>query len=282
MTPHKVVLSASRRTELLHYPDRFIEKLDLYPPERVHTIVLWTKTPYLLFQPSNNPLLTRLLEYDHIYMHITITGLGSSFLEPHTSPYIDTIDLMPRLIDVVGSPTRINVRFDPILNLIHETGATLSNLGLFPTIVEGCKEQGVTDFTISWMAAYTKVKRRLSNLGFVKFEADDTLKRKQAEKLNHWAKSLGININGCCTQPNFPGYGCINGRRLSELHPKKAQCTLETPSGQRALCVCTLSRDIGWYLSCPNGCAYCYGQPKFELDKSLTLMETWTSQGVRL
>ena len=282
MTPHKVVLSASRRTELLHYPERFLAKLDLYPPERVHSIVLWTKTPDLLLKPSKKAILQRLLEYDHIYMHVTITGLGSSFLEPNTSPYLDTIDLLPRLIDVVESPQRINVRFDPILNLVHETGTILCNLDLFPTIAVGCKEQGVTEFTTSWMAAYPKVKRRLSNLGFVKFEADDALKRKQAEKLNHWAKTLGINIKGCCTQPYLPGYGCVNGRRLSYLHPKKDECTLEKPTGQRALCICTLSRDIGWYFSCPNGCAYCYGQPKFDLNKSLTLMETRASQGVRI
>ncbi len=41
-----VVLSASRRTDLVGcYPEYLIEKLKAYPPEKVHTIVIWTKNP---------------------------------------------------------------------------------------------------------------------------------------------------------------------------------------------------------------------------------------------
>lgn len=273
MPKRKIVLSASRRTELLHFPTKFLKALDRFPPEKVHSIVMWTKTPYLLFRNDRAKLLKCLLEYDQIYMHITITGLGSSFLEPNIPRYQETIDLLPKLIDFVKSPKRVNIRFDPILNLVHGDGSIISNLDLFPTVAEGCREQGVTELTVSWMAAYKKVKRRLGKLGFVEFEASDALKKKQAEKLNHWAKGLGVHIKGCCTQPYLSGYGCINGRLLSELHPKKEKCTLEKPTGQRELCVCTKSYDIGWYYWCPNGCPYCYAQPKFDLDRVLELME---------
>ena len=276
MPKEKLVLSASRRVEILRYPERFLKALDQYSPEQVHSIVLWTKTPHLLFE--NRRLLKRLLEYDQIYCHITITGLGSSFLEPNTQPYQETIDLLPKIIDFVKIPERVNIRFDPILNLIDKNGITLSNFNLFPEIAEQCKEHGITEFTISWVTAYKKVQSRLSALDFVKFEADDNLKEKQAEQLNAWAKALGIHIKGCCTQPFFSSYGCINGKLLTELHPKKEKCTLQKPTGQRPLCVCTKSRDIGWYYSCPNGCAYCYGQPKFDLNRLLKLKEenTWT------
>jgi hypothetical protein len=267
----KLVLSASRRVELLCHPNRFLNALDKFPPEEVHSIVLWTKTPHLLFQ--EHELRNRLLEYDQIYMHITITGLGSSFLEPNTLHYQETLNLLPKLIDFVKSPARINIRFDPILNLVYKDGTFLSNFQFFPTIAEQCKDQGITKFTISWITAYEKVQRRLRVLGFVKFEADNDLKEKQAKQLNVWGKELDVRIKGCCTQPFFPAYGCINGKLLTELHPKKEKCTLEKPEGQRPLCVCTKSRDIGWYYSCPNGCAYCYGQPKFELEKSLEMLK---------
>lgn len=269
----KLVLSASRRTELLGFQERFLDALNRYPPDRVHSIVLWTKTPYLLFRNDHKKLLKRLLEYDQIYAHVTITGLGSSFLESNIPPYQDTIDLLPRLIDVVKSPKRINIRFDPVLNLVHKNGKIVCNLALFPKIAALCKDKGVTEFTFSWMTAYKKVRRRLGKLGFEKFEAEPALKEKQAEKLNAWAKAIGIHLKGCCTQPFFPAYGCINGRLLTQLHPNNEKCTLEKPTGQRELCVCTKSRDIGWYYSCPNGCSYCYGQPKFNLAKSLELMK---------
>ena len=41
-----LVLSASRRTDLAGcYPETLIARLKEYPPDRVHTVVLWTKNP---------------------------------------------------------------------------------------------------------------------------------------------------------------------------------------------------------------------------------------------
>lgn len=280
VTLHKerIILSASRREELLYHPKRFLNSLAKFPPEQVHSIVMWTKTPHLLLK--NQELMKKLSEYDQIIMHVTITGLGASFLEPNIPHSQEIIDLLPKLIDFVKSPKRINVRFDPILNLIHKDGRVLSNFSLFPDIAEQCKEQEVREFTISWITAYKKVERRLSALGFTKFEADDTLKTKQAKQLHKWANMLNVNIKGCCTQPFFPTYGCINGKLLSELHPRKENCTLEKPLGQRRLCHCTKSMDIGWYYSCHNGCTYCYGHPKFDYKKSLDLKERQGINGI--
>jgi hypothetical protein len=152
MPKEKLVLSANRRVELLRYPERFLKALEQYPPDQVHSIVLWTKTPHLLFE--NPRLLKRLLEYDQIYCHVTITGLGASFLELNIPPYQETMDILPRIVDFVKIPERVNIRFDPIINLVHEDGYMLSNFPLFPEIAKQCKEQGVNVFTVSWVTAY--------------------------------------------------------------------------------------------------------------------------------
>ncbi len=258
----RVVLSASRRTELLHFPDRFLEALEKFPPETVHSVVLWTKTPSLLFRRDRRELLQRLLEYDQIYVQLSVTGLGSSFLEPGVPDHSKTLDMLPKLIEIVGSPKRVNVRFDPILNLADAQGHVLTNFHMFPEIAQRCREHDVREFTVSWATIYPRVRRRLAALGFVELEASPSLKRRQARTLNEWARSFGINVKGCCTQPFLPGFGCINGGVLSSLHPKGKSCTLKRAAGQRKLCLCTSSRDIGWYYPCPNGCVYCYAQPK--------------------
>lgn len=269
----KLVLSASRRVEFLCFPDRFLEALDKYPPRRVHTIVIWTKKPQLLHSHKCRRLLKRLQEYDQLYLHISITGLGSHFLEPNIRPFEETISFLPKVVDLVGTPRRISVRFDPIINIVHESGMAISNFHLFPRVAEGSIDNGITRFTVSWMSAYSKVRRRLEALGFAELEPNDSIKKKQARKLRTWEKRLAIDIKGCCTQPFFPAAGCIDGTLLSNLHPKGEKCSLEKPLGQRPLCGCTTSIDIGWYYQCPNGCVYCYGQPKIELPLISRMME---------
>ncbi|RKY61047.1 MAG: hypothetical protein DRP95_03410, partial [Candidatus Latescibacterota bacterium] len=47
----RLVLSASRRTDLVaFYPEVLLGALRRYTPERVHTVVLWTKDPRNLFR----------------------------------------------------------------------------------------------------------------------------------------------------------------------------------------------------------------------------------------
>ncbi len=269
----KPVLSASRRVEFLYFPDRFLRMLDKYPPRGVHSIVLWTKKPQLLYSNECRTLLERLQEYDQLYFHISITGLGSHFLEPNIPSYEDTISFLPKVVDLVGTPNRISVRFDPIINVIHKGGTIISNFHLFPKVAEGSADHGITKFIVSWMSVYSKVRRRLETLDLAELQPAESIKEKQAKELKAWEKHLGICIKGCCTQPFFPASGCIDGKLLSELHPKGEKCSLEEPLGQRPLCKCTKSIDIGWYYQCPNGCIYCYGQPKIDLPLTNRRME---------
>ena len=72
-----VVISASRRTDLVGcYPDYLIEKLKAYPPQKVHTIVIWTKNPCNMIR--HQALREVLSQYAQVYVHLTITGLGGA------------------------------------------------------------------------------------------------------------------------------------------------------------------------------------------------------------
>jgi len=113
---------------------------------------------------------------------------------------------------------------------------------------------------VSQMQAYPKVKRRLAHYGI---EAID-LTAEQCEEEKDWMKNeaanKGIELLGCCTN-GLTHAGCIDGTRLSRLHPGSVAASCRKAEGQREECTCTKSWDIGWYYPCPGGCVYCYANP---------------------
>ena len=80
------------------------------------------------------------------------------------------------------------------------------------------------------------------------------------ESMTARAASMGVTLHACCV-PGLPRSRCVDGELLSRLHPKGYPCSKRRAKGQRPLCGCTESFDIGWYKPCPTGCLYCYANP---------------------
>jgi hypothetical protein len=92
-TDRKVVISMSRRTDMRWFADKFIPILQQkYPPEKVHTIVIWTKFPEAIITSPYKEALSR---YDQIYCHITITGYGGTSVEPNVPPWQERWKFFP-------------------------------------------------------------------------------------------------------------------------------------------------------------------------------------------
>ncbi len=255
------MISASRRIELLGYfPDQLMDFLQARcPPEKVHTIVLWSKKPGVLL---HHPMLRKFLsQYDQLFLHFTITGMGASFLEPGTPSAEESFRLLPSLIDIVGDPRRIAVRFDPIVHFRLPNGKMYTNLPHFEEILHVVQSHRISRVIISWVALYPKVRARLRRLGIEAISLSPTEWEREAAYILDKAHALGIEISGCCV-PGLPRSSCIDGKLLSELHPQKLPASIQKAKGQRELCGCTESWDIGWYFSCPGGCVYCYANPK--------------------
>ena len=90
---------------------------------------------------------------------------------------------------------------------------------------------------------------------------DEKGRKDQAERLRKMAADQGMDLYFCAME-GFPVSRCIDGGLLGEIHPDGWPCSGEKARGQRALCGCTESLDIGWYsLSCGHGCLYCYAIP---------------------
>jgi hypothetical protein len=255
-----VVISASRRTDLVGcYPDYLIEKLQAYPPENVHTIVIWTKNPGNMIR--HQALRETLSQYAQVCVHLTITGLGGSSLEPGIPPWERVEEMIPELVHLVKSPERISWRFDPII-AAEDFGGLIENFPLFPGMAEKIRKQGISVCRISWASPYKKVIRRMQKRGFTLRTYSPEEQASQAKELEEVVGSLGMKIF-YCSMEGFARSRCIDGSLLTKLHPQGLACSTKKAKGQRPQCGCTESIDIGWYsLKCAHGCIYCYAEPR--------------------
>ena len=255
-----LVISASRRTDLVScYPAQLVETLAGFDPADVHTVVLWTKNPRNLL--TAGPLPDMLTRFAQLYVHLTITGLGGTLLEPHIPPWPEVAGMLPGLVDLTGEPRRVSWRFDPLIRARTST-LQFDNFPLFGEIAAQVAACGITTCRTSWVEPYRKVQRRLSARHIELDIAAPEERRQQARELQTIAAPLGIDIFFCAME-GFDRSRCIDGERLTRLHPDARACSQARASGQRKLCGCTRSRDIGWYSqTCANGCLYCYAEPQ--------------------
>lgn len=272
-----VVLSASRMTDMpRYYPDELIEEVNkrINRGMEIHTLVLWTKHPMSLFkQPLYHYLLDLKNKHIQLFIQLTITGMGSLvigkkgngkplIIEPHAPAYRESLEVIPRLIDLVGQPERIRLRVDPIVRIVDGEGKVFSNIKYLPIIISAVAPHGVKNFSFSFLEQnmHNKVDKRFSDLE-CKILSPSYQER---EKFTLWIKKLeqeyGVTISACCV-PGFEDSKCIDGKLLERLHDLKSPVNLTEPR-KRAKCGCTHSIDIGGWppKKCYTGCDYCYAR----------------------
>jgi len=254
-----LVISASRRTDLVDcYPEVLAARLREFPAGGVHSVVIWTKNPKNMIEKG--PLREILESYRQIFVHLTITGMGGGEFEPMIPPWIEIVKMIEPLIEIAGGPQRVSWRFDPILQA-EGHGKLYSNLDMFPRLAEAVAPFGIKSCRVSWVSPYKKVLTRLARRGWRLVVSTREEKKTQGGELNRTARKYGMEIY-FCSMEGFPVSSCIDGALLSQIHPDGLECSKEKAKGQRLLCGCTHSLDIGWYsLRCRNGCVYCYALP---------------------
>jgi DNA repair photolyase len=261
----KKVISASRRVDLLSfYPDYLIQRIEEIGKENIHTLVLWTKNPLNIFK--NKPLRKYLKTIDQLYLLLTVTGLGGTPLEPKAPQTDMVLKSLPDLVDFLGSPLRLALRYDPLIQVVYDKKNHLTNIDptIFQHILNFLKPLGVKRVITSYVTLYPKVKKRLSKYNFQTIEhpikeIEDFI----LEKMTPQVEKLGIEVS-TCVLPEITSKGCIDGKTLIELHPQKELCSLVKDKTQRISCHCTKSVDIGRWFSCYHGCLYCYGNPSLK------------------
>lgn len=264
------VISASRRVDMVAgYAEELATiLLTKFAAEEVHTVVIWTKNATNLLQHA--PLRQVLSRFDQLYVHYSITGMGGSFLEPGIPFTEEALAHLPGVIALTKGPERVRLRFDPIVHLRLPSGQHYTNLPRFPAIAKACGELGISEVSVSWMQIYRKVANRLRRLGIKPEEPSREVWEEEAKQVQEVATRYGLHVHGCCV-PGWPRSSCIDGHLLTKLHPRGLACSTLRAKGQRPLCGCTESVDIGWYKPCVGGCLYCYANPKVVVREKDTL-----------
>jgi hypothetical protein len=280
--PHPII-SASRRTDLAHcYPDllaqwladgrvlvpnpfnRKTREVDL-KPEKVHTLLLWSKD-YSRLLSNENGLRDRLRGYSQLFFHLTLTGLGGTALEPGVAPPQSVVRQFADLVKLAGNPERVNWRFDPIIAW-QEGSVVKTNLHALSAWMQAATNAGLKRVTVSLYQDYAKARRRFARVKIKRVEPTPARVKVLAARLLELAAKHGLEVKSCCCPPLLAAgmlpAQCVDAELLTRLHPWGWLAATGKDTGQRPDCGCAPSVDIGDYaLSCPQGCLYCYANPK--------------------
>ena len=278
------IISASRRTDIpAFYLDWLVNGIRkgevlvkgpygrfyrvIMAPERVHTLVLWSKN----FGPllKNEGARKAIDIYSQVYFLFTITGLGGSFWERGVPPSHKAMAQLKPLADWWG-PERIGLRFDPVVYW-REGGKLKTNLFFFEKLAPELERLSIKRVIFSFVTWYPKSIRRTKSAGLDFYDPSPDEKRKAGEYLASVASAHGLSLEACAQPEEILVSGikkgsCINAELLSRLHPGGWKLELPKDRGQRELCGCSRSIDIGSYaLPCRAFCLYCYANPRLRI-----------------
>jgi hypothetical protein len=287
-----LIISASRATDIpAFYSQWFIERLNkgyvkwinpfngkfqYVSFQKVRLIVFWTKNP--------SPIISLLSEIDkkkiRYFFQMTLNDYEKERLEIRLPSLEERVRSFRDLSGRIGSEN-VFWRFDPII--LTDTISPEELLGRIERI--GDQLAGFTKrLTVSFLSRYVKVDRNLKKAGLVIRDPDSKSIKKIGEGLRRLSSGWEMEVVSCAEQIDLSGYGIHNGSCIDPIvvaqnfgdEPELKEFlglnverdifggerfTFRTglkDSGQRRLCRCLVSKDIGRYNTCAHGCIYCY------------------------
>jgi hypothetical protein len=286
-TPPKIVISASRRTDIpAFYLDWFMAQVDrgyfevINPynrkvsivsaaPELVHTIVFWSKD----FGPFLKRGIGEQLQKKgfHLFFNFTIDS-DTPRLEPRVPKLTERLRQLEYLSDRFDSRA-INWRFDPVCFYKINNSRIKNNLHDFSRIADKAARCSISRCITSFMDDYSKIRKRIKSIKGFSFTYPSL--EKKVSILQEMEKKLlpdKIGLYTCCEKelldllPINAGIdksACIPNDLLVELYG--GNLSLEIDHGQRVKkgCGCKVSIDIGSYHlhPCYHSCLFCYANP---------------------
>ena len=259
-----MIISASRRTDIpAFYSEWFlnsikegfisvpnprnpnqISRVDL-SPHNIECIVFWTKNPLPLL-----PYLDTLDKLKYLYyFEFTLTAYEND-IEKNLPPKEKITETFKQISRQLG-PVRVDWRYDPII--ITEKYSIDWHQEKFYNI---CKEihKYTNKCIISFFDPYPHLRR-----SFAAPKEEDIYNL--ADNLSQTAKEFNLLLFTCSEQIDLSTYGiehcsCIDKNKIEKLLGYSIDAKKDP--GQRKMCGCIKSVDIGTYNTCKHECLYCY------------------------
>lgn len=301
-----VIISASRSTDIpTFYSDWFVERWrrgyvrwqnpfngssSYISFQKTRLVVFWTKNPRPMFKnltfiEDNIP---------NFYFQFSLNDYDTEGLEGKVPALNSRIDSFLSLAERIKKE-KVIWRFDPLILTdklgVHELLRKVENIG---NRLKGSTEKLV--FSFIDLVNYRKVQKNLLPQFSDCREFNEAEKLEFASGLIQLNKNWGFQLSTCTegidlSQFEISHNKCIDDDLIIKLFRADKQLmdylgvSIAEPSlfseprtivkirnlkdkGQRTLCGCIQSKDIGQYNTCPHECLYCYANTSIELAKA--------------
>lgn len=231
-----------------------ISSIDL-SVKSVTAFQFWTRNP----APFMGQLAVVQRRGNDFALTMTITGYPR-MLEAATPAPDKVVESFWRVADRFGAD-RLVWRYDPVLiTSVTPPAWHLDNLGHLAQRLRGATDECVLSFAQIYQKSRRNLDQAAAQYGFSWQDPQMAEKKALLQQLALILKGQGMTAT-LCSQPDLLTDGlrpaaCIDAKRFARFLP--GGVPVLKGKAPRAGCACLPSRDIGFYDSCSQGCAYCY------------------------
>jgi DNA repair photolyase len=206
-----------------------------------------------------NAVNKKLVEHqDKIILHLTVTGMGGSRIEPFVPKAEDTYKKLLELLENGFPVSHVVLRVDPIVPTEKGIETALGVITAFSGL-------GIKRLRFSFLDNYKHVKKRFKEEGIAElyggeFHAPLELRQEYARKIEEVAHDGGFETVEACGEPGIESVSCLSQRDVDILGLTD-KITLEGSAEQREGCGCPANKSELLRIrphQCENKCLYCY------------------------
>jgi DNA repair photolyase len=204
-------------------------------------------------------LIEKLVEHqDKIILHLTVTGMGGSCIEPLVPKVEYTHAKLIKLIEAGFPVSHIVIRVDPIVPTERGIDTALDVITTFSGF-------GIKRLRFSFLDNYKHVKIRFKHEGIPELydgEFHAPLKERLmcVKKITEAANNSGFESIEACGEPGIESISCLSQKDIDILGLTE-EITLEGSADQRTSCHCPANKSELLKVKphqCENKCLYCY------------------------